>query len=233
MIKAIKKSLRHTFPNIIDSIELQREKKSSDSIINSILSMDDADYPQYLQGFFEKKTGHTLNLDVPRRFMEKVQWRKLYDQDPIYTLLSDKYEVRNWITEKIGDEYLIPLLGHWERFDDIPFDDFPEQFVLKTNNASHTNIVVKNKKEFLKGRRAARNRIEYWLHTPFAYLEGLELQYRNIHPQIIAEKYLQPETGKSDLVDFKFHCFDGSPVLCQVIGDRTTEETMDFFDQHE
>lgn len=232
MTKYIKRVFRKVLPNVVDAIRLTNEKRNNDEEIHRVLSMDTKEYPQYLKDFFVKKTGHQLNLDEPKRFMEKVQWRKLYDQDPIYTLLSDKYKVRKWIAKKIGEQYLIPLLGHWESFDDIPLELFPDQFVLKTNNGSHTNIIVKNKSEFLKRKNSARKRMEYWLHTPFAYLEGLELQYLNIHPQIIAEMYVQPENGKNELVDFKFHCFNGTPVLCQVIGDRLSAETMDFYDMN-
>lgn len=227
---SMKRLLKKLFPNLIDTWNLETQKKKDRKKIGQILALDEKDYPDILRGLYKKKTGHELDFENPRRLTEKIQWRKLYDQSPVYSVLSDKYAVREWVGRKIGEEYLIPLIGAWEHFKDIDFKQLPEQFVLKTNNASHTNIIVTDKKDFLRKRKSIERRMEYWLQTPFSYLEGIELHYQAIKPMIIAEEFVQPEEGKRELVDYKFHCFNGKPVLCQVIGDRTESETIDFFD---
>lgn len=229
MINA-KEIAKAMFPNAIDLWNLKQQKIKNLSLISNILMLNESDYPNYLCSLYKEKTGHELNLDNPQRFTEKIQWRKLFDQNPIYSTLSDKYAVRKWIEKKIGNEYLVPLIGAWEHFKDIDFREMPDQFVLKTNNASHTNIIVSEKRKFMRRKWSAGRRMEYWLNTPFAYLEGLELHYQTIKPMIIAESFLEPDDGESELTDYKFHCFDGTPVLCQIIGNRSSGETIDFYD---
>lgn len=157
---------------------------------------------------YKKRTGKKLNLENPVTFNEKIQWSKLYDVTPLKTQLADKYLVREWVKEKIGEEYLIPLLGVWDKFDDIDFDKLPDQFVLKANHGSGWNIIVTDKKQF--NRVEAKKKFDRWLNTNFAYLT-LEMQYEDIKPKIIAEKYIVNENN--DLPDYKFFCFDGK-VFC-------------------
>lgn len=104
---------------------------------------DEKDFPAMLKKWYKKRTGKTLNLDNPKTFNEKIQWLKLYDNSPLKTQLADKYLVREWIKEQIGEEYLIPLLGVWDNFDDIDFDKLPNQFVLKANHGCAWNIIDK------------------------------------------------------------------------------------------
>lgn len=229
-MESIKTCFQRCFPNLSDYIYLQKLKRQNNKTIKSNQSLDESEYPDFLCREYKQKTGHELNLQDPRRLTEKIQWRKLYDRDIVYSVLSDKYNVRKWVEERIGPEYLIPLLGTWKHFNEIDFHSLPDQFVLKTNNASHTNMVVTDKKMFMKRKWSAGKTFQYWLTTPFSYLEGLELHYCTINPIIIAEQYIQPETGKRELSDYKFHCFDGTPFLCQVISDRLHGETIDFYD---
>ncbi len=225
----IKSFIKSAFPNATGIYKLMQQKRYIQRITDLPASLAESDYPSYLQHFYEGKAKHQLNLDKPKRFTEKVQWRKLYDKDEIYSLLSDKYRVREWVRMKIGEDYLIPILGCWNHFDEIDFDSLPDQFVLKTNNSCHTNFIVKNKKQFLRGRWAARRTMEYWMNSPQCYY-GLELHYKRIKPLIVAEKYLQPAKGKYCLTDYKFHCFSGNPLMCEVIDDRTTNEVVDYYD---
>ena len=229
-MKPSKETIKDLFPNLTDTINLEMQKKEDRKTIKKIQSLKEKEYPAYLKGIYQFRTGKELHLDNPRRFTEKIQWRKLYDRNPLYSELSDKYLVRKWVEEKIGSDYLVPLVGVWEHFDQIDFGQMPDQFVLKTNNASHTNIIVTDKKQFMRRKWSAKRRMEYWLRTPFAFLEGLELHYQGIKPLIIAEKYLQPENGRSSLTDYKFYCFNEAPYLCQVISDRSHGETIDFYD---
>ncbi len=176
------------------------------------------DYPRALQSVWKIRTrGDTLDLDHPQSFNEKIQWIKLHDVTPLMTKLADKYLVREWISEKIGDQYLIPLLGVWDSFEDIPFDDLPDQFVLKCNHGSGMNLVVKDKSKV--DISASRTQFDQWMAMNFAFKGlGLELQYKDIPRKIIAEEYI--EQMDADLLDYKIHCFSGEPRIVQVIGSR-------------
>ncbi len=174
--------------------------------------MSEDKYPEYLKDWFYNCTGEELNLENPKTFNEKMQWLKLYDSTPLKTRLADKYLVREWVKEKIGEEYLIPLLGVWEKFDDIDFDKLPEKFVLKANHGCGWNIIVKDKNKLDKV--VAKQKFDEWMHTNFAFISGLELHYKNIKPLIIAEEYI--ESVDKSAIDYKFLCFNGKPELCWV-----------------
>lgn len=178
----------------------------------------------YIIQRYKQITGHDLNLENPRRYTEKMQWRKLFECDPRMTVLSDKYEVREWVKSTIGEEYLIPLIGVWERPEDIDFDMLPDSFVLKTNNACETNIIVRDKKQL--NQSIVRETLDYWLKIPFWSFSG-EMHYKNIKPRIIAEKYITVEDTQ-DLPDYKFLCFDGKVYCSYFIKDRIKghEETQ-------
>src|SRR5699024_1359792 len=105
-------------------------------------------HEQFLESEYEKRTGETLSIDKPKKYTEKMQYAKLYLNTPLKSKLSDKYLVREWVENKIGSEYLIPLLGVWDKFSQINFSLLPESFVLKLNSASGTNIIVKEKEKF-------------------------------------------------------------------------------------
>ena len=157
-----------------------------------------------------------LNLSHPVTFNEKIQWLKIWDSTPIKTRLADKYAVREWVAEQIGDEYLIPLVGGpWEKGEDIDFDALPERFVLKSNHASGDIIVVKNKNQI--NQKKIIRAVNHWLKTMFGW-EGLEAQYFHIPPRIIAEEFMEQSDG--NLLDYKINCLNGEPLLIQVLGDR-------------
>lgn len=173
-------------------------------------------YPELLCDWYYETCEKALDLSRPRTYNEKVQWLKLYDTTPLKTRLSDKYLVRQWISEKIGDQYLIPLLGAWDHFDEIDFDALPNQFVLKANHGCGWLVIVKDKNKFNRG--DAKKKFDYWMHTNFAYCAGLELQYRDIKPKIIAERYLEDESG--GLADYKMYCFEGRPYSIEYFINR-------------
>ena len=181
---------------------------------------------QYLELVYYARVGHILHLDNPRMFTEKIQWLKLYDRKPEYSLMVDKYEAKKYVAKKIGKEYIIPTLGVWDKFDDIDFDFLPEQFVLKCTHDSGGLVICRDKK-FLDV-NLAKKKIEKSLRRNY-YKHSREWPYRNVKPRIIAETYMTNGLD-CDLVDYKMHCFNGNPMYCQVIQGRTTHQTIDFYD---
>lgn len=170
--------------------------------------------------------GEKLNLEDPRTFSEKIQWLKLNDRNPLYTKMVDKYEVKKYVAALIGERYVIPTLGVWNTFDEIDFQSLPDQFVLKCTHDSGGLVICKSKKEF--DIQAARRKINHSLKRDY-YKVGREWPYKDVPRGIIAEKYLGDKKNQ-DLRDYKFYCFNGKPLFCQVISDRSSNETVDFYD---
>jgi hypothetical protein len=160
--------------------------------------------------------GKRLDLESPKTFNEKMQWLKLYDRKPEYTQMADKYEVRKYIENKIGGEYLIPLLGVWDNFDDINFDNLPDRFVLKANHFSGGVFICKDKQNFDVKR--VRREMHKVLKRNY-YFYGREWPYKNIKPRIIAEKYMVDESG-IELKDYKIYCYTGIPKYILVCSER-------------
>lgn len=183
-------------------------------------------YKGELCQWYRNAFGEELNLENPVTYNQKIQWMKLYGMTPFITELVDKYTVREWVKRKIGEKYLIPLLGVWDCFDEIDFEKLPEQFVLKCNHGSGWNEVVTDKDTWNK--YAAKKKIDRWMNTNFAYHGGMELQYKDIVPRVMAEKYMIDSKGEFN--DYKFMCFDGKVKLFWVDTDRTTDHRRDVFD---
>ena len=118
-----------------------------------------------------------LNLKTPQTFNEKLQWLKIYDRKPIYTTMVDKYEVKNYVADKIGDEYIIPTLGVWDSFDEIDFDSLPDQFVLKCTHDSGGLVICKDKSKLNKEK--AKKKIELSLNRNY-YYHGREWAYKDV-----------------------------------------------------
>ena len=162
---------------------------------------------------FKESLGYELNLENPRTFNEKLQWLKLYYHNPLMTKCADKYLAREYIKEKIGEEYLIPLIGVWDKVEDIDFNSLPEQFVLKVNWGSGMNIVVKDKSKL--DVEDAKNQLKKWIN-PFSnhYYYSFEYSYKYIEPKIICEKYIEQIDG--DLFDYKLTCFNGKVIYIEL-----------------
>lgn len=181
----------------------------------------------YLKLCFKEKIGRWPDLKNPRTFNEKIQWLKLHDRNPLYTQLVDKYEVRKYIAETIGEKYLIPLLGVWDSFDEIDFDKLPNQFVLKCTHDSGGLVICKDKSKL--DIEAAKKKINQCLQRNY-YYTWREWPYKNVKPRIIAEEYMEDEPGKG-LKDYKFFCFNGAVKALFVATDREIHQTkFDFFD---
>lgn len=179
---------------------------------------------------YEKRQGRKLDWNNLRTYTEKMQWAKLFDKNPLKSELADKYNVRKWVAEKIGEEYLIPLIGVWDSYDEIDFDSFPEKFVIKTNHGSSDVVVVRNKSTMKLYEKIRMKRIiNTSMKTNYAF-SAYELHYADIPPKIIAEKFV--ESGESDLRDYKFLCFDGIPYYCWVDVGRYTNHKRNVYDMN-
>ena len=161
-------------------------------------------YPKLLEKRYYELTGMHMDIKNPKTYSQKIQWLKLYDPNPSRSMLADKVAVRDWIKEKIGEEYLIPIYGVFNSFDEIDFDKLPKQFVLKTNHSSGWNVVVKDKSTFDK--KEAKKKFDKWMKLDYAFWTEYEPHYSAIVPKIIVEKYMEDKTG--NLTDYKFLCFD-------------------------
>lgn len=180
----------------------------------------------YLKLKFLALLGKKLNLKNPQTFNEKLQWLKLNDRKPEYTTMVDKYEAKRYVADIIGEEYIIPTLGVWDKFDDIDFDSLPNQFVLKCTHDSGGIVIVKDKTKFDK--EEARKKINKCLKRNY-YLHGREWPYKNVKPRIIAEKYMVDESG-TELKDYKVFNFDGIPNIIQVDYARFSAHKRNLYD---
>ncbi|MBI0577475.1 glycosyl transferase [Neobacillus cucumis] len=166
----------------------------------------------YLNIMYISRMKKKLDLKHPKSFNEKLQWLKIYDRHPKYIQMVDKYEVKKYIKEKVGSEYIIPTYGVWNSFDDINFEMLPDQFVLKCTHDCGGLVICRDKRTF--DIEAARNKINSCLKRNYFY-NGREWPYKNIKPRVIAEKYMEDPTSIV-LKDYKFYCFNGKPGFVQL-----------------
>lgn len=172
--------------------------------------------------------GKRMNWKNPQTFNEKLQWLKLYDRKPIYTTMVDKYEVKKYVADIIGEEHIIPTLAVYDRPEDIDFDALPNRFVLKCTHDSGSLVICRDKSKL--DREAAVRKLAGRMNSNYYYWKR-EWPYKNVKPRIIAEKYM--EDGKTqELRDYKFFCFDGTPKVILLCRDRYKESglTEDFYD---
>jgi len=166
-----------------------------------------------------------LNIDNPITFNEKLQWLKLNDRKESYSSLVDKYEVRSYIKDLIGEKYLIPLYGIYEHFEQINFTVLPNEFVLKPTHTSG-NIFFCRNKEILDYKCLSKE-IKSWLRREYFWLHR-EWPYKNIKPRIVCEKYISDKNTTPD--DYKVLCFNGKAKLIEVHADRFGNHSQDFYD---
>lgn len=179
----------------------------------------------YIRTLWRMAMGYDLDLKNPKTFNEKLQWLKLHDHNPLYTTLVDKLRVKDWVSEKIGAQYVIPTLATYNSVDEIDIDKLPNQFVLKCNHDSSSVIVCKDKSLFdienvkIKLERAC-NYNYYW--------NAREWPYKHVKPCIFAEQYMYDDQQPT-LIDYKFWCFEGVPkvMYCSVKNENTWENYFD------
>ncbi len=200
-----------------------------------MMNLPENEYPKYLKKLYFYKTSKKLNLKNPKRFEEKIQWLKIYDNLPLKTSLTDKVLVREWIKNKIGSEYLKPVLWVGSNFDDIPFESLPNSFMLKTNHGCRWNYAVKDKEKFLQNKvlfEIVKKRINDWMHASFFPFGGFELQYRNIVPQIMVEELLREDSAEMPM-ELEIYCFNEHPKIFQKIIHDSPAKVCIFNDKYE
>lgn len=183
----------------------------------------------FIKKEFHKKFGYKLNLKNPKTFNEKIQWLKLNDRTPLHTLCADKFLVRDFVKEEIGEEYLIPILYHTSSAKGIAPDILPDYpVIIKTNHDSGNYFVIKDKNN--QDWSSIRASLKKSLNNNY-YYKGKEWQYKNIKPLIIVEKLLTNTMGELPL-DYKIHCFNGKAKFIQVDIDRISNHTRNIYDKN-
>lgn len=181
----------------------------------------------YLRLYFRLRMGYWPNLKAPITFSEKLQWLKLHNRKAEYTQMVDKYAVKKYVAKIIGEDYIIPTLAVYDKVDEIDFNSLPNQFVLKCTHDSGGIILCKDKN--LLNFNSAKRKLQSSLKKSYFY-RNREWPYKNVPHRIILEEFLVDESGY-ELKDYKFFCFNGNPIFCQVIKGRNNHMTIDFFDK--
>ena len=181
---------------------------------------------EFLRRKFKENTGEELDLVNPKTFNMKLQWLKLHDHNPLYTTLVDKYAVKQYVADRIGEEHVIPVVGGpWESADEIDFDTLPENFVLKCNHDCGSVVICTDRSELDVA--AVRKKLNRALNHNYYYV-GREWPYKNVKPCIFAERYMVDESGV-ELKDYKFFCFGGEAKTIQVDYDRFCDHKRNLY----
>lgn len=200
--------------------------KNFDIIISKILNFIKLDDENFIKIIYHFKMKKKLDLNNPKSFNEKLQWLKLYDRKDIYTTMVDKYAVKKYVADIIGEEYIIPTLGIYNSFDEIDFDELPNQFVIKCTHDSGGLVIVKDKSKL--DVELAKKKINKSLKSNY-YYQGREWPYKNVKPRIIAERYMI-DKKENELKDYKFFCFNGKVKFFKVDFDRFTNHHANYYD---
>lgn len=168
--------------------------------------------------------GSILHLKKPQGFNEKLQWLKLYDKNPLYTNIVDKYSVREYVKKILGEEYLVPIIAKYDSVGEINWEELPNSFVLKCTHGSGCNIICPDKNKL--NIEEAKKKLEIWMNKNF-YFVAREWPYKNVKPRIICEHFLE-----EDIYDYKFYCFNGNPEFLYVAQGDNSNGTlrMNFYD---
>lgn len=180
----------------------------------------------YLKLLFRHQMGYQLDLNNPKTFNEKLQWLKLYNRNPLYTVMVDKVRAKEYVANKIGEQYIIPTLGVWENVDDIDFDSLPSRFVIKCNHNSGKGMYICKDKSKMDTEKV-RNGLRKGLRENY-YLHGREWPYKDVPRRIIAEQYMEDESGY-ELKDYKIFNFNGKPQFIEVDFDRFTNHRRNIY----
>ena len=186
-------------------------------------NLHEDDYSKELIEWYKAITGKNINpLINPRTFNEKIQRIKLNDSNDLKTFCADKYNVRKYISEKIGNEYLVPIYGCRDKFEDIDFSELPNEMIFKSTTGSSRYKIVRNKSTI--NMKELKSLFDTWVYLPFGY-SGMEIHYLDVERKIMCEKLLNMN-GPS-VADYKFHCFNGKPILIEYISDRNGKSHLE------
>ena len=180
----------------------------------------------YLSLRFKRLTGYSMNWKKPVSFNQKLQWMKLYDRNPLYSTCADKVQVRDFVASVIGTSYLIPVIGVYDKAEDIDYDKLPSQFVLKCNHGAKYNIICKDKALFDKEKTTRL--LNKWLKEKY-YRKLREYHYKKIPPKIICEQYME-YLATGQLEYYKVFTIAGEPYMIQVDLDRFGEHRRNIYD---
>ncbi len=182
----------------------------------------------FLKILYKKRIGRKLDFKYPKTFTEKLQWMKVYDRKPIYSVMVDKYNVKEYVSKKIEKKHVIPTLGIWDSFEDINFDLLPNQFVLKCTHDSASTVICKDKSDFSYDE--ARKIINKCLNRNY-YWVGREWPYKNVKPRVLAEQLLQ-SSDNQDIKDYKFFCFNGKVKCFKIDFDRFSNHRANYYSKN-
>jgi hypothetical protein len=216
--------LTYIYKKFFFIIMVNKLRKTSLRLLRKMRFLPSKIYAHFL---YEYYTGKKLNLKKPIEFNEKIQWYKVYYHPKILNQLVDKFAVRAYVEEKIGPEYLNEIYGVYEKPEQVPFEDLPNQFVVKATHTSSHNLIVTDKTKV--NTKAAFKLFKIWLGKNQYYRTGQEWAYKDVKPRLIAEKYLKDDE-RSSLIDYKFYCFDGVAKFLEVHLDRADNHKRGFFD---
>jgi len=188
---------------------------------------DGMDDEKYLCKQYKALMGKKLDLNNPTTMNEKLQYIKLHMRDDKLTTIVDKYEVRKYIAEELGEQYLIPLIASYDKAEDIDFDALPEQFVLKCNHNSGLGMCICKDKSKLD-REKAVEKLKAGLAQDY-YLVHREWPYKNVKRKIVCEKYMSNDASTDEFTDYKFFCFNGYVDCVMVCLERNSGDTKFYF----
>lgn len=179
-----------------------------------------------IRKFFKKRLGRKLNLNTPELFNDKLQWLKIYYHNPLLTQCVDKYSVRAFVRERVGERILNELYGVYDKVEEIDFNSLPSTFVLKATHGFGWNIICPNKDEL--NWKLAVQKMRSWMRLNH-YHAGREWAYKNVKPRIVCERFLT-DSASGSLRDYKFFCFNGEPQFIQVDFDRFSGHKRNMYD---
>lgn len=184
----------------------------------------------YLELLFYFKLGYVLDLDKPRTFNEKLQWLKLYNRNPLYTQMVDKYLVKEIVANKIGSRFVIKTLALWDKPEDINWESLPNEFVLKTTSGGGCSGVVICKDKSILDKNEVVEKLNRSINSSI-YVLSREWPYKNLKPKVLAEQLLKDSDGR-DILDYKFYCFDGVPRVMLIASERfkSPHAYFDYYD---
>ena len=213
MLDRVKRFIRARFNNerypAIHAFYKARDERRTQEVYERHQHMTYAEIEEEISRQYREMFGRAMDWDKPKTYNEKIHVSKVYMPTPEKTRLADKVAVREWITEKIGGQYLIPMLGVYDSFDDIDFDVLPDKFVIKCNHDSGSYTLCHDKRQL--DMRDLKRKYDNALAYNFAYM-GFEMHYRDIRPKIVIENYID----NAALNDYRFYCFDGKPYYCAI-----------------